>query len=104
MGISGFKIYYDEVTKRFDIEDVKSLPTDVPLDSPISWNAFYDTGITAMQTMNHKLENGEIFVVKCRDCNNLFVQTKDEREWFLSNNLQIPKRCEKCRSARKNKR
>jgi hypothetical protein len=37
----------------------------------------------------------------CPDCGEPWVLTKQNREWFTSMHLTLPKRCEPCRLARR---
>jgi hypothetical protein len=37
----------------------------------------------------------------CRDCEADFTLTEDQRRFFLSRNLAIPKRCPECRAAKR---
>ncbi len=40
----------------------------------------------------------------CRDCNNEFILTDSEIEFYNKNGLTIPKRCKQCREANKSKK
>lgn len=49
------------------------------------------------------MELSDITIV-CADCAVPFVLTTSERQWFIDNNMQQPKRCRPCRQERKQKR
>lgn len=40
-------------------------------------------------------------VIVCVECGNAFVFNEGEQKYFLSKGLSIPKRCRRCRLARK---
>lgn len=40
-------------------------------------------------------------VIVCVECGNAFVFNEGEQKYFLSKGLSIPKRCPRCRLARK---
>lgn len=49
--------------------------------------------------------NSEKFLtIHCSDCNETFLISMEEKEWFITNNFSIPKRCRTCRAKRKRKR
>jgi hypothetical protein len=39
--------------------------------------------------------------IKCRDCKKVFAMSDDDRKWYTSHDLSIPKRCSACRKRRK---
>lgn len=39
--------------------------------------------------------------IKCQDCEEEFVFTANEQKFYEEKNLVFPKRCKKCRDARK---
>lgn len=48
--------------------------------------------------------NTEDKTINCVDCNEQFVFTKNEQDFFKSKNLTEPKRCAKCRKLKKQQR
>lgn len=48
--------------------------------------------------------NTEDKTINCVDCNEQFVFTKNEQEFFKSKNLTEPKRCVRCRQLKKQQR
>jgi ssDNA-binding Zn-finger/Zn-ribbon topoisomerase 1 len=49
-------------------------------------------------TIQPELEN-EVRI--CPDCGSDWVLTRQNRNWFLAKQLSPPRRCERCRAARK---
>lgn len=95
--MKAFRIFFNEETNKFDCDDKKTEVQTVAIDSPVAWNAYYDTAINAVISRNHELEEGKLFAIRCRDCDTIFIQTKEERDWFKDRDLTPPKRCDKCR-------
>jgi hypothetical protein len=43
-------------------------------------------------------------LLQCKSCNNWFILTKGEIEWYKQKNLNNPKRCKRCRVSRRNQK
>lgn len=43
-------------------------------------------------------------VKKCKDCNDEFTITEDEKKWFEEKGLHLPERCGGCRKRRKDEK
>lgn len=51
--------------------------------------------------MLNNLRDGDK-IIKCKDCGEEFVFTETEQKFYAKQEYQNPKRCWKCRQARKN--
>lgn len=54
-----------------------------------------------VENRKEKIMMNEDIKIKCQDCNNEFVFTASEQKFYNEKNLVPPKRCKKCRDARK---
>lgn len=49
------------------------------------------------------MEKKEVLVVDCVDCGVTFDISVEEQNWYEERGYQMPKRCNKCRKAKRNK-
>lgn len=81
-------------TSSSTIEKIGNPIVTVLLDEILD-NAISDTA--------NKLIKGGV-TKKCVTCNKEFTITPGEKNWFVSADMDLPKRCNECRDARKKKK
>ena len=97
--MKGYKIFYNAEEGRFDYESFLSEVGDT--SGITSWNCKLDTTEMAVESLNRKLRDKELFILKCKDCGEYFELTSSEKEWFEHRGMKAPVRCEPCRIKRK---
>ena len=73
------------------------------LDDMSSYGSDYNSQSNTVDTLNNKLQPGEVTVILCKTCGKYFWIDADEKEWFAERKLSIPKRCWYCRRHKKSK-
>lgn len=43
-------------------------------------------------------------VMRCKECGNEFIIVEEEKQFFISKGLELPKRCKECRIKRRKDR
>ncbi len=71
----------------------------MPCDSTIAWFCEKRFADSATERHNKDLQ----YVKKCKECEEYFWQTDDERIWFTDRNMKAPCRCYSCRKKNKTK-
>lgn len=110
--MKGYKYYFNEEAKQFDLIEFDLLSEKDFSHDPESnlegeencHNCNKTSALNGVAKMNDKLASGEFTVHKCKDCSKFFIITKDEKRYFAERNLNMPKRCSACRRKRKNNR
>jgi hypothetical protein len=54
-----------------------------------------------MNTPHIDAEDGDVTVRECIDCRKPWELADTHRAWFLANGLQVPRRCPRCRAAKR---
>lgn len=93
----GYKVYYDKAEKKFKYETEKSEVQSTDQDDTFWWSADTDSASYDCDYHNNRLDE----VLVCKDCGAAYFLTRDEKDWFNSRGLVAPKRCCRCRRARK---
>ena len=101
--MKAYRVYYDQVDKKWKYENFLS---EVGQTTDFEhWNAtllgaesaciHYNKDFVAdakdMFSSNHYT------ICTCKECRKDYIMTCDEYFWFLDRNLNVPKRCFKCR-------
>ncbi len=109
--MKAFKLRYDEKTNRlyyvdFTVKnefDFSNEPETNLYDAENGHNIHEDSFMKDLNEMNEEIANDLTKIIKCKDCSKYFILPKLEIEWFNDHDLNLPKRCPKCRSIRKSK-
>ena len=107
--MKGYKILYNEETGSFyskefamiNESDFSHEPETNVYDYRNTHIIFEELNIELVEGLNQEIKDGELEVIKCKDCGNFFLIDKDEKEWYTNKGLNIPKRCGICRDNRK---
>ena len=92
----GYRVYFDTNENCFKYDDVASEVISMPKDSTTSYMIDCKSAENAVNNLNQKINN----VCHCKDCNNTFFMSDDERQWFDDRGLKTPVRCYRCRKKR----
>jgi hypothetical protein len=49
------------------------------------------------------MKKNEVVTIECIDCGVTFDVSADEQAWYKEKGFELPKRCHKCRKARRGK-
>ena len=109
--IKAYKYYYNEKEKLVELLeflvkdqcDFSNEPETNFAEGVNAHNINHENALLACHKFNDDIARGKLMIQKCKDCGIYFLITKDEKEWFESRNLFVPKRCCKCRIKRKYK-
>ena len=103
--MKGYKIFYDG--EKFVMEEEKSEvgnTTDF-----VHWMISYETAKKSVESCNNRLKKDiselvgeyDFIIIACKACDDNFLITKQEADWYLERKLSIPCRCPACRKARR---
>ncbi len=107
--MKAYKEYFDEENNKFTLfefevageKDFSKEPVTNLADNENCHFCNAKLAHDAVENLNVKIASGEITVIKCKDCGKFFVLGNSERDWYLSKNYAIPKRCYSCRKIKK---
>ena len=107
--MKAYKLFYNDELCRFDLYefevkgefDFSHDPKTNLYGEDFTHNCNKESVYEELHKLNKELEDGELEVARCKDCEMYFIIPADEKQWFEDRNLQIPKRCPKCRARRK---
>ncbi len=110
--MKAYKHCFNESTKKIDyIEyeishefDFEHEPETNLYDALDGHNCHIESTMEWIDNVNADLENGSLMIVKCKDCGIYFMLPQDEAVWFSDRGMMPPKRCPRCRKARKNEK
>lgn len=88
----GYKIYFNG--NEFVADNTAMEVQNVSCDSTTMWFANKKSADDAVEKHN---ANDLKDVKKCKDCEEYFWQTDEERIWFADRNMKAPCRCHSCR-------
>lgn len=101
-----YTTFYNEKTRQFDIAEENCLAKDAKPASEygqVEVSHFKSRGLAEVSIYmnNSRLKNGEIKMIKCKDCKKWFLLTKKSAEFYAEKGLKLPARCKRCRDERK---
>lgn len=107
--MKAYKLFYNDELYRFDLYEFE-VKGEYDFSHDPKTNLYGEDHIHScdkesacegLQKLNKQLEDGELEVAQCKDCEIYFIIPAKEKQWFADRDLQTPKRCPKCRARRK---
>lgn len=90
---------------RYTIAGVREITTKAlnNQDIPLVYKPNDASFIVGLSRINESVSDmiAKGLIKKCSDCNKLFITDEEEREWYITKGLELPKRCSSCRTKRK---
>lgn len=93
-------IYIKYDGTRFGTTELKSLCNVVTDIYATEHESEVEAGLLA-QEMTRDLLLSSIYAFECKDCGKYAVESREFIKWFDAKDIERPKRCKKCREARK---
>jgi hypothetical protein len=107
--VMGYKVHFDG--RKFVAEHEKSEVNASYHDSCEWWYTDERSAEDAVEDLNKdtitRVEEDKVYsdstilVQRCRECGNYFAMNANEIEWYQNKDMSVPKRCYRCRKARK---
>ena len=99
----GYKVFFNKDKNRFDYDtNVSEVQYPLP-DGTYFWVDELRHAITSCDCYNDQLNSNRLEVKTCKDCGELFMFSRSEKDWLANNNLKPYARCFSCRKKRKEK-
>lgn len=99
----GYKLFFNKDTNKFDYEKDLSEVQYPRSDGTSLWFYNLSRAITSCDGYNIQLNSNMLEVKTCKDCGELFILTRSEKDWLKNNNLKPYARCFSCRKKRREK-
>lgn len=99
----GYKVFFNKDTNKFDYEkDLSEAQYPLP-DGTSFWFNELRHAISSCDGHNILLNSNRLEVKTCKDCGELFIFTRSEKDWLANNGLKPYARCYSCRKKRREK-
>lgn len=109
-----YKLTFDPETKRWNYSRIPSEeayeaevsnPLFDPDDETVAFFDLYSDEEAAriVNRRNRDLAAGSCEMRTCKDCGRIFFLDEKERDWYITREYQLPKRCRPCRVEKKKK-